>query len=393
MKNKKLKVAIITNYPSPYRIPVFEKLSNIFDLTVYFTHVDFEGDKPKIKDTMREWDVKSQYNFNCKFLKGTALIYQKKIRYDVNLSIIKELNKGYDAVILGGYNTFTTQIALFLCKLKKIPVILWSGNTLNNNEYTLLRRLATPVMSFLIKRSDGFIAYGTRAKEYIESFGVNEEKIFIAINVGNVNFFMAENDKIKSKKAVLKENLQIKTQYNILFVGAFVYRKGVDYLIDAFKEFQSKNVGLILVGGGGPKQDEIIGKVKEIENIYVMGHIQPSELPKFYAMADLFIVPSSEDRFSIVMSEAMASGLAVVSTDKNGASIDLIREGYNGHIISDQSKEDIKRIFEKLFEHPENLAQMGAHSKKCIKEINNTDKTVEGFVNAVNYVVNLKKFN
>ncbi|WP_321421168.1 glycosyltransferase family 4 protein [uncultured Methanobacterium sp.] len=390
MIQEKLKVAIITNYPSPYRIPVFEKLSHIFDLTVYFTHMEFEGDKPKIKDKMRNWDLKSQYNFKHKFLKGKTISFQKKMEYDVNFSIVKELDKGYDAVIIGGYNTFTTQLALVLCKIKKIPVILWSGNTLHKNEYNLFRRLSTPIMSFLIKKTDGFIVYGTRAKEYIESFGISPEKISIAINVGDINFFMSENDRIQSQKEALKEHFQIETEYNIIFVGSFVYGKGITYLIDAFGKFNPKNVGLILIGGGGPLNDEITAKIQETDNVYFMGHIDPLELPKFYAIADLFIVPSSLDRFSIVMSEAMASGLAVISTPANGASCDLIKDDYNGYVIPEESSEAIESVFRKIFENPEKLEKMGENSKKCIKEVNNTDKTVEGFVNAVNYVVNLK---
>ena len=124
---KEYKVALITNIPSPYRIPLFEKIAEhpSIDLCVYFTAVSEKN---------RKWTVELSDKFKYKILPSFTLEYRGNdlFSYHINLSIIQELIRNdYDVVIAGGYSSFTTQISFFLCKIRKIPFILWSGGTIN----------------------------------------------------------------------------------------------------------------------------------------------------------------------------------------------------------------------------------------------------------------------
>lgn len=374
---EKMKVAIITNMPAPYRIPLFEKIARIVDLTVYFTTYTEEG---------RDWTNKEHYNFNYKILPSYNLKISGKdiLNYHFNPSIITELLKNdYDVIVSGGYASLTAKIALIICKIRKKPFILWSGSTLN--EKTTMRTLFSPFIKLLVRKMDSFIVYGTKAKEYIMSMGVDPNNIFVMINVGDVDFFSEENQRLRPYKDHIKETMKIDTTHNILYVGSLNEIKGIKYLIEAFKNLKKteNDIGLILIGKGSLKKD--IEKEK-INGLHVFDFVQPPDLPKFYLIADLFVIPSFYDRFSIVLSEAMASGLPVMATYKNGAAIDLIRDGYNGYIIE---KEDYHLFYEKiktLLQNPELLADMGKNSKKIIINEINLDTAVEGFQEAISSV-------
>lgn len=377
---EKAKVLIITNYPSPYRIPLFEKIAKKVDLYVYFTMVEND----------RNWDLNLQFKFKYKILRYFNLKIKGKdiLNYHFNPSIFKELLfNDYDIVISGGYSSLTSKIALLICKLQKIPFILWSGSTLY--ESSNLRKLAMPAIKLFIKSCDAFIVYGSRAKEYIMSFNIPEEKIFVAINVGDVSFFSKENKSLKGQKNRLLEENNIKTKRNILFVGRLIPIKGVKYLIAAFKELKNdfQDLGLLIIGTG-PLKHHLCEISKNYKDIKFIGFVQPHELPIYYKMADVFVLPSTYELFSIVISEAMASGLPIVTTITNGASEDLIINNVNGFIIEKKSSEEIYLALSKILSDENIKRDMGHNSKKFIEEKFNLDTTAEGFFYAFDYLLN-----
>lgn len=380
------KIALITNIPTPYRVPLYEKLAEKIDLTVYFTNVSKSDEKFKINDKRREWEISGNYKFKFKFLPGFTIYGPSGINYDVNPSIFKELRKNkYDIVILGGYNTFTTQITFLLCKLKQIPLIMWASSTKNEN--TMARKLSKPLIKFIVRNCGGFVAYGTKAKEYMVSMGVDENNIFIATNVGNVDFFMRESEKNRSKRDIIANKLKINTKFNILYVGALSERKGTKYLIEAYKRFKQSNQewGLILVGNG-PEKEALLSSSENVADIHFVEFVQPEFLPNYYSIADIFVIPTSSDPFSIVVSEAMASELPVISTFANGASTDLIFENYNGLVIPDKNTEEIYNALKKISENPEKIRLMGKNSKKIIQECYNLNNMVQSFLKAIKHV-------
>lgn len=388
---KTLKVAIITNYPSPYRIPLFEELSKHINLTVYFTSISKKNGKLKIKDKRRQWNIKDDYNFKYKFLPGFTIPLPGGGNYDVNISILKEIERNkFDAIVLGGYDSFTTQFSFFWSKFRGIPVVLWSGSTFFEDK--LVRKLSKPLISYIVRNSNAYIVYGSRAKDYIISLGGYSKKIYIATNVGDVNFFLEKNDLYNSKIEMIKRQYDIESKYNILFVGALSKRKGAKNLINAFKKFKNNNQdwGLILVGNG-PEKEHLQEISESVSDIYFYDFVKPTDLPRYYSVADIFILPTSSDPFSIVISEAMASGLPVVSTFKNGASTDLIIDGYNGYVIKDKDPDEIYRIMVEISHNINILRRMGKNSRSMIRDHYNTDNMVKNFLKSIHFVV-LNKF-
>jgi glycosyltransferase involved in cell wall biosynthesis len=107
-------------------------------------------------------------------------------------------------------------------------------------------------------------------------------------------------------------------------------------LLDAFATVkrQFQDVALVLVGYG-PQQAELEWLVaeKHLEDVHFIGHAEVDDMPNLYALADIFVLPSTEETWGLVVNEAMACGLPVILTDRVGAAPDLVDDGCNGYVI------------------------------------------------------------
>ena len=383
---KKYKVALITNIPSPYRIPLFEKIAEhpSVDLCVYFTAVSEKN---------REWSVELSDKFNYKVLPGFTLKYRGKdlFSYHINLSIIQELIRNdYDVVIAGGYSSFATQISFFLCKVRNIPFILWSGSTVN--EPSPLRKLSAPLVKLVVRHCDAFVAYGTRAKEYLVSLGASPEKVFIAYNTVDTDFLKWQRLKHKNKKEELKDKLEIKNKMIVLYVGQLIERKNVKTLIMAYSKLKNElDVALLIVGDGTQKNELKNSCIKnKISDVFFVRFKQKEELPQYYAIADLFVLPSTQEVWGLVINEAMCCGLPVISTKAAGCTEDMIMPGENGFIIDAIDVEQLYSAMKEILLDDELARRMGERSLEIIESGFRLDKMINGFVSAIEYVRRLK---
>ncbi|MDZ7611971.1 MAG: glycosyltransferase family 4 protein [Candidatus Moranbacteria bacterium] len=211
------------------------------------------------------------------------------------------------------------------------------------------------MVKYILKRTDNFIAYGTRAKNYLISLDAPKEKIKIIFHNVDIDKFSQESENFSRKeKNKLKEKLGIKTNKIILFSGQLIERKGIFELLNGFNNYTKldSNVSLLVLGQGREKEkmEEII-RNKNIQNVFFTGFIQYNELYKFYSISDLFILPSREEVWGLAINEAMACGLPIITTHETGASVDLIEEGKNGYIIPSNNSKAITQAIQKVFQN------------------------------------------
>lgn len=135
-----------------------------------------------------------------------------------------------------------------------------------------------------------------------------------------------------------KQKLGMKEQHIILYVGQFVYRKGIDVLIKATKRLTSE-YGVYLVGGV-PTQ-EYLDMQKNINNLHFVGFKSKTELAEFYKAADVFVLPTREDIWGLVINEAMAYGLPVITTTTCGSGRELISDDINGYLVQPDNEDEL----------------------------------------------------
>ena len=138
----------------------------------------------------------------------------------------------------------------------------------------------------------------------------------------------------------------------VLFVGRLVEKKGVTYLIEAMKYIDAK----LVIVGKGPLENELKQQAKELgDRVLFLGDKTHEELKVIYASADIFAAPSvtakdgDKEGFGLVLLEAMASGLPVVSC-KSGGIMDLITDGVDGLLVEEKDVMAIRGNIQSLIQ-------------------------------------------
>ncbi|MGB9716711.1 MAG: glycosyltransferase family 4 protein [Thermodesulfovibrionales bacterium] len=182
--------------------------------------------------------------------------------------------------------------------------------------------------------------------------GVKEEKLFVMQRGVDLERFKPDG-----KHFFKKDN-----NFKVLFVGRLSLRKGVQYLLEAWKRLNLKNAELILAGSVDDNIKSILRKYYDIGNINFKGFLK--DITGVYKESTIFVFPSLEEGSAKVTYEAMASGLPVITTKNSGS---LIRDNLDGFIIPIR---DIDAIIEKItyfYENPEKVKIMGANALENIR--------------------------
>ena len=134
----------------------------------------------------------------------------------------------------------------------------------------------------------------------------------------------------------------------VITVGQFIHRKGFDVLINAWAKCD-KEYALYILGAEPTKEYLNIKEKLNLGNVHFEGFKAKEELKYYYQAADLFVFPTREDIWGLVVNEAMANGLPVITTDKCVAGLELIKDGENGYIVPTENPDELaKRINELL---------------------------------------------
>lgn len=151
-----------------------------------------------------------------------------------------------------------------------------------------------------------------------------------------------------------------------MFSGRISEAKGVGYLLKAWKEHIKKNPkDIIILIGYGDKYDYYKEKYKDETSIHLLGMINYADIYKYYAIADVFILPTLQDNWSLVIPEAMACGLPVATSIYNGCHTELVHKGENGITFDTYREESLIAALD--YFHHQDLKIMGQNSIKLEK--------------------------
>jgi glycosyltransferase involved in cell wall biosynthesis len=325
-----VKVLFLTNIPSPYRIDFFEELGKLCDLTVLFERED-------AKDRENSWLKTDFTNFKYSFLKSI------KIGNDSAFcpSILKYIKGNqYDVIIIGIYSTPTGLLAIEYMSRKKIPFLLNSDGGLIKNDDGLKRKFK----SHFIRPASGYLSTGENTNRYLAHYGAKKEKMFIYPFTSLKNEDILNEVLSQEQKKELKKKLGITQSKVILSVGRFIPLKGFDILLKSCEKLDD-DIGVYIIGGEPTQQYIDIKNELGLNNVHFVDFKDKTELEDYYRAADLFVLPTRSDIWGLVINEAMANGLPVITTDRCVAGLELIQDGENGFIVP---VDDVQALTDKI---------------------------------------------
>ncbi len=190
--------------------------------------------------------------------------------------------------------------------------------------------------------------------EFARQLGFSKENIL-------TNLYSCNLDKFNHTQPVANKRF--------VFLGRLVEHKGVDILIEAFKQFkQQTNSDWTLHVIGNGQYAEVL---KSVEGIVHQSFIQPQDVPAELHKGGVFVLPSRYEAWGVVVHEAAAASMPVITTSTCGAARHLVYNGYNGYTIQQSSVDALAQSMLKIAALPENeLIQMGLNSNALAQSIN-----------------------
>lgn len=345
-----MKVLFITNIPAPYRIDFYNELGKSVDLTVIFEAKSAQGIR-------FNWNVDQIKNFKAIFL-SEGNINERKVDW----KIFKYINKNeYDHIVATSYSYFTEMAALIYMKLRRIPYYLETDGGLIRNENKIKRFYKT----FLISDAKGYFSPSKSSDDYLNFYGANREYIYRYPFTSLNNKEILTNIPTVEEKLKLRTELGIKEKKVVLSVGQFIYRKGYDVLLKACKELDEE-IGVYIIGGKPTEEYLKLKKELNLTNVYFEEFKSKEELSKYYKAVDLFVLPTREDIWGLVINEAMAHGLPIITTDKCVAGIELVDKS-NGILVEDEDEISLAEAVNRVLKNKKEQIKLSQNSLIKIK--------------------------
>lgn len=376
------KVIVVTNIPNPYRIPLFNEMWRLcndrkIEFKVIFGAQNYARRKfvLDMNDCLFPYEILDSQKINFGNLEKIVFTYKGLLN-----ALAKEKP---DCIIINGFSVGTLRL-WWRSWFTKTAYIIWSGTVKSRGgKFSFLRILQRKMLR---RRAAAFVAYGQRAKEYLQELGAASEKIFIARNTVDTRFFSEQTDRerLKLSPDVLR--------LHFTYVGFIIRLKNLQQLLKAVKilSLQRTDFVLDLIGDGQDKvyfEDYV--KANQLEKVvHFAGFVQKSNLPTWLAKSSCFVFPSNYDIWGLVVNEAMAAALPCISSVNSGVTVDLIEDGKNGFAVDFSDPKLVAEKMNWILDNREKAKEFGLNARKTIAEKASIHVSARGLLDAACSVIN-----
>jgi len=365
------KLAIITTHPIQYYAPVFRLLHQRqqVNIKVFYTWGELSLNKydPGFNKKI-EWDIPLLDGYPYEWVKNTSKDPgTHHFMGIVNPHLVHRLNEWQpDYLLVYGWG-FHSHLKIIRYFKNKIPVLFRGDSTLLDEKKGIKSFFKTIFLTWVYKHVDYALYVGANNKAYYKKYGLKEDQLMFAPHAIDNKRFGANR---QHEAVLLRQGPGIeRDELLILFAAKLEEKKAPLQLLDAFLNLNKTGVHLLFVGNG-PLENQL--KQKATDNCYIhfMDFQNQSQMPAVYQACDLFCLPSAGpgETWGLAINEAMASGKAILTSDKVGAAADLIKPGQNGTIFKAGDLTDLAFHLNDLLQAGKKaLVNMGECSKKFIK--------------------------
>ena len=376
MEKKKTQVLSVQNIPSPYRVDFYYYLQNReteYDISFLYTAHNEDN---------RVWTIDETKLGNTHFLDAKVIKLKKEMdNHYIHLpfSIYRKLNELCpDVVISWEYNPAALLCYLW-CVLHHKAFVHGTDGTLHSERNSgKLQRLSR---RFIIGHAKTFLASSTKAKEKLMAWGAEEERIFISL--------LTENLEAYHRIADMANDREEKEPMGLLYVGSFIRRKGLDLLLNSLP-YVKGNYQLHIVGNGSREErDKLMQQAQELgvqDRIVWKGFLEGEELLREYHDAAVFVLPTREDCFGLVLLEALGSGTPIVTSCYADGAYDIVEDGVTGFIVDPENPVELAEAIDRLIGDPKRL-QAAARRSIELSEKFDYSVTVKGYDAAIAHAV------
>jgi glycosyltransferase involved in cell wall biosynthesis len=370
-----IRVAVINTHPIQYFAPLYAYLNQAPDLEItalYMSDFSMRGAHDRDFGRAVSWDIDLLAGCESKFVgPNYKTIEPYGFRSTIGPSLLAEISrKRYDAVWIHGYGYASCLVALAAARLKGIPAFLRGETHFGLPQTQAMTPNRKRLMQAIYGQCAGLLAIGSANRDYYRALGVPDEEISLVPYTVDNDRFIAASQITPQERTEMRTRLGVTDEAPIiLYASKFQRRKRPDDLLAAFGNIRAQGVDAHLVMvGSGEMEAELHAAAATVAdaNIHFPGFLNQTELPKAYAASELFVLPSDEEPFGLIVNEVMCAGLPVVVAQEVGAAVDLVKPGVNGETFPARNVDALAAALARIARDADMRARMGAASRDMI---------------------------
>jgi glycosyltransferase involved in cell wall biosynthesis len=400
--NRPYRLGYLVSHPIQYQAPLLRHIAAHpeIDLTVFFlSDLSVREYQDSGFGTAVHWDVPLLDGYKHIFLQclggHASLSFWRPFVYGLG----EHLKTGqFDALWIHGYAHQANLWALLLAKRLSLMVLMRGESHLNSNPRYFLKTWAKDqLFPTLFKLIDGFLAIGSLNRRYYFHYDVPEERIFSMPYAVDNDFFQKKAEEARPYRERMRAELGLQPgRPVVLYASKFMKRKRPRDLMEAYIRLSPDGTrepaSYLLFIGGGEQRPELEAQVRALgwSSVRFLGFKNQTELPGYYDLCDVFVLPSEYEPWGLVVNEVMNAGKPVIVSEHVGCGPDLVRDSENGFIVPLGNVEVLTDRLRRLTTDPELAKKMGETSQKIISTWN-FDADVKGLLQALYSIVGSKK--
>jgi glycosyltransferase involved in cell wall biosynthesis len=341
-----------------YWHPMLCQLTKLFPETRAFT-AKWRGYAPGYEDT---FTIEVVGERKIVALTKSKTSYGSNFTY-LPLGIVKSLLKFRPTVIFSNAFGLWTLLALLFKPLGRWKVVIaYEGSSPGVDYRNSPPRLA--LRRAMVQAADACISNSQAGKAYlIEYLNAKEFEVFVQ------PYEVPAADSLAEVSAPIAAIAQAQKPI-FLYVGSLIPRKGLQFLLEACGQLQQQGIEsytVLIVGDGEQRQElEQFCQTHHITNqVQWIGRVDYGDLGGFFKQADVFILPTLEDTWGMVVLEAMVLGTPVICSRWAGAA-ELIQDGQNGYCFTPQESGTLAELMRLFIENPPLADRLGQQASQAM---------------------------
>ena len=381
--NQRVRLAYLVSHPIQYQAPLLRRIAQEpdIDLTVFFgSDFSVRGYRDEGFGVGVKWDVPLLDGYKYEFLPKLRDHGDVGIASPLNYGIASRLrgrngDSAFDVLWVHGYATVNAMHGMMAAKLLGIPVLLRAESWLRDRGRSSVK-LAIKNIFFegLKEMVDGILPIGTLNSEYWRHyFGDDVPQFLMPYAVDNA-YFAQRAREAQAGRASLQAELELDpSRPVILFASKLQQRKHCNHLIEAYARLAripgtEPNPYLVIVGDGEERAAlERQAAATDFASIRFCGFRNQSELPRFFDLATVFVLPSRHEPWGLIVNEVMNAARPAIVSDDVGCAPDLIEDGVNGCIFPAGDVGALTNALRRVLEMPSASEAMGQRAFERIQ--------------------------
>lgn len=308
------RVAIVTNIPAPYRVPVFNLVASTEDIELAVVYLaGSEAD--------RLWNL-PPLRHPHHILKSRTLAYRGRFIHFGTGAWRVLANLDPQVVVTTGYNPPHLVAVLFSILRGRTHIAMTDGSIESEAGLSTLHRI---VRRLVVGRSIAGVAASNGGWRLLRHYGMSPERIHFSPLCSNS--YLNWGDSVQKVRDL-----------DLLFSGRLVALKNPGFVLDVAAATATRLRRRIKVAflGAGPLEAELRSRAAVLDDTVdaTFAGYQPQEaLPRWYGRANLHLFPSLWDPWGVVVNEAAMAGTPTISSPHSGAAGELVRDNYSGRVL------------------------------------------------------------